>query len=145
VNGEQGYYLFLDINDESLLSVSSRVYKRPASYSPYSNNISVELKSLKTGEKYDEVVSIKLPAKETIPPFLTLLRSKKIIYENIKYITLTIGYFYEETGILDFLKKKSFGWFIDGEEILNTGKDKDKSFLEIQNLLFVNIPVKEEK
>lgn len=144
-SGELGYYLLLDETDNSILKISSRVYPEPP-YFLYSDSRRVELKKLKSGERYSESILIKLPTKETTPPYYgRALTNKKIIPEKIKQIELAIGYFVEEEGIVEFLQRKPFGWYVKGQEAISVGNYKDKSFLEIQNLTTVKIPVIENK
>jgi hypothetical protein len=135
LRGEYGYYLLLDENDDSKLKISSRVYPRYPGF-PYTNEISVELRKLKPGDNYRDNVLVKFPAKETTPAYYGMpLKNKKIIPEKIGEIELSIGYFTEQENIINFLKKKSFGWYVAGENTLSTGE----TFLEIQKLARMEI------
>ena len=142
VNGEPGYYLTLDNTDNSLLRISSRVYQVSNWTHPNPYKMGVELKILKPSETYDERVFIKIPSRESSIYDGSVPRNKRIITsKKIKKVELEIGYFIEDEGILNFLERKPFGWFIQGEETISKGKNKDKSFLEIQNLATFNISI----
>lgn len=145
VSGQKGYYLLIDKIDRSLVKISSRVYPSPP-YFPIIDARSVLLKKLSPGEKYGGTIFIKFPAKETDPPYYGERATKgKIISKMINRIELTIGYFVEEEGILDFLKRKPFGWYVKGQETLYSGKNKGKSFLEIQNLVSLEMLLQSNK
>jgi hypothetical protein len=140
INGEFGFYLSLDESDNSLLKISSRIYPAPLYYAPYSNGTTVELAELRTGEKLKKTIQIKLPTKETMPPYDGDSYKKKTINaKKIKRIELSIGYFFEDEGMLDFLKTKRFGWFINGNESFFSGVNKGTTFLQIQKLATVTI------
>ena len=143
VNGRKEYYLSMDTDNLSRIKISSRAYTRPFYFESYADNCSVELKKLAAGEKYNEIISIKFPAKESDPPYSRPIKEEKITSKKIKEIGLTIGYFVEEEGIVEFLTRKPFGWYISGGTKLEIGKNKGKSFLELQNLVSFRIQVKE--
>ena len=135
ISGAFGYYLALDETDKSVLKIESRVYSTPPYYL-YVDNRGVELKTLDSGQTYNETVTLNFPAKETDPPsYEGTSWNETIVLEKIKEVRFTIGYFAEEEGIIDFLQSKTFGWHIQGEETFSKGDYKDKSFLEIQTLV----------
>src|SRR5688500_16320289 len=80
--GEFGYYFLLNESDNSILQVSSRVFS-PYPGFPYVNKIGVELKKLKIGEKYNDIILTKFPKRETVPPYFGRpLKEKKIFPEE---------------------------------------------------------------
>jgi len=140
-NAQLGYYHLLNETDNSVMQISSRVYPHCITGScPYTDDTRVKLTKLKSGESFSDNVHIKFPVKETIPPNGDPYKNKKIIPQKVKQIEISIGYFFEEQGILDFLKVKPFGWYINGNAKVFSGANKDKLFLEIQNLASINIP-----
>ena len=136
-NNERGYYVSFDIASKTV-TFSSRIFQ-PSLYSPYSDDTSVELKKLNKGEIFNGKIFLKFPLKETIPPIDNPYKIKDIAKSKIKKIELTIGYFGEEEGVIDFLKVKPFGWYINGNETFFSGKYKGKPFFEIQKLVNTNI------
>lgn len=140
VLGEKGYYLSLDNATNSVLEISSRVFQPPL-YSVYRNYTRVQLKELKPNEEMKENISLKSPVMETDPPFEgSAIYNRKIAFKELKRIRLIIGYFFKEEGILDILKVKPFGPYVTGWDPVFSGKYKDKSLLEAQNLASILIP-----
>ena len=142
LNDKQGYYLFLNKTDSSILEVSSSVYpKYPWESYSYSNDIRVELKQLKPGEKYSDQVVITFPTRETIPPYYDPFpKNKKILPAEIKQIKLIIGYFMEDGNTAKFTNIQPSGWYVRGETKLPTRNNTDTTFFEIQKLATINIP-----
>lgn len=163
VNSEKGQYLSLDKKDNSILKIETRVFPPPfVDY--YSNDTRVKLIKLSPNEIYTENINLKFPLRETSPPNGTLSEEfwtkaknktltdeeaeksvegyspfgKKINQKEIKLIIISYGYFIEDDGITDFLKRKPFGWFIKGNERIFTGDSKGKDFIEIQNITTSN-------
>ena len=137
VGGEYSPYISLDDNDKSILNVQWRVFD-PNIVSRIENggvnNTGVELKRLEPGITIKETVALKWPVSETVPPHVSMVY-RKIERDNVKRIRFTMGYFDEDEGITEFLKRKPFGWFIKGYEVLETGLFRGKTFYEIQKIL----------
>ncbi|MDQ3748917.1 MAG: hypothetical protein M3367_07890 [Acidobacteriota bacterium] len=165
VNGEKGQYLLLDRKDKSLLNVSTRVFSLPI-IDYYSNETRIKLIKLQPNEIYAKNISLKFPTTETAPPRDTIpddllpeiknkvqnknftdedfrnlgfnILGKKINSEKIKSVIISYGYFIEEQGIVDFLKRKPMGWFIKGNEKIFVGNFREKQFYEVQNIVSSN-------
>jgi hypothetical protein len=144
VDGVIAPYISVDENDRSRVNVEWRVFDRdivPRLENGGVNKTGVELKRLEPGAVVSETVSIKWPLEQTVPPLLDK-PYQKLERRNVKRIRLTVGYFEEEEGILEFLSRKPFGWHIKGFETLEMGAHKRQPFFKIQKLLSweVNIP-----
>lgn len=149
--GRSGFYISLDDKNLTELIVSSRVYPSPIP-SPPANNTLVKLKKLSPNEIYEEMITLRFPLKETIPPKGNLeykfengelilgkdiSAARTVNLNKIKSVNITFGYFLYEKGIENFLMSKPQGWFIRGNETVSITNNSDrKSFLEIQNLTF---------
>lgn len=145
ISGEQGFYINLADSDSSLLKISSQVHPFSVFYSPYTRYTMVKLEKLEAGEKFSKKIVLKFPLKETIPPNDDPFKLKKISLKKIDKIELSMGYFFEDQGILDFLKTKTQGWYINGEEFIYSGKNKGKTFLDVQNLSKLTISIRKKK
>lgn len=145
VDGEYGPYVSLDNNDDSVVNLQWRVFHRDIvlSIESFSNDTGVELKRLGPGESVQETASIKWPLIETVPPILKKALRNRIDRKNVKGFRFTVGYFEEDEGILEFLTRKPFGWFIKGHETLYTGVFRGKRFYEIQRLLSTEVTMPE--
>lgn len=141
ITGEQGYYISVDETGDYTIKVSSRVYLLSPYYSPPSNDTSVILRKLDMGEKFSEKISLSFPLKETIPPNNDPYKIKKIIPKKIKKIEISIGYFFEDEGLLDFLKTKPQGWYINGIETFFSGQYIGKRLYEIQQVVSADIKI----
>jgi hypothetical protein len=143
--GGSGPYVSLDRIDGSIVDIQWRVFDRDIvqSIACYKNNTGTELKRLDPGKDAEESVAIKWPLSETVPPYLSRVHERKIIRQNVKHLRFTVGYFVEEEGILEFLARKSFGWFIQGDESLETGVFRRKRLYEIQKLVSAEIALTE--
>lgn len=145
VVGTKTPYVSIDENDKSLLNVQWRVFDRDIVWRIENggvNKTGIELKRLEPGGIARSKLSIKWPLEETSPPSLSVYQ-KKIDRSTVKRIRFTIGYFEEEEGILEFLKRKPFGWFITGTESLDTGIPRGKRFYEIQKLVSSEVSIPE--
>lgn len=160
VNREKGQYLSLDKKDNSILKIETRVFP-PAFVNYYSNDTRVKLIKLSPNEIYTENINLKFPLRETSPPNGTFSEEfwakaknktftdeeakksvedyspfgKKINLKEIKSVIISYGYFFEDEGIIDFLRRKPQGWFIKGNEKMFVGDYKGKEFIEIQNIV----------
>ncbi|MGB7069152.1 MAG: hypothetical protein WBD22_06630 [Pyrinomonadaceae bacterium] len=134
LKGEYGPYISIDVNDRSVVNIEWRVFE-PISLAAYSDETGVELKKLGPNESVSETITLNWPLQETVPPIDLHFKCKRIDRKDLKQIRLTVGYFVENDGILDFLSRKPFGWFIKGRETLYSGAFKGKTFLEIQELV----------
>lgn len=133
-----GYYISVDQTEPTTIFVSSRVFAR-LRYSPYTVDTSVKLKKLLPTEEVSCSITLESSLLETVPPIDLPLDKKKIDLGKVKLIKLQVAYFPEEKGLVDFLKSKPFGWFIDGSEKLATGKLAGKRLYEVQQLATNNI------
>ena len=106
------------------------------------NKTGIELKRLEPGKTVREAVSIKWPLPETVPPYLSMVY-RKVERRDVKRLRFTVGYFEEEEGIVEFLTRKRFGWFIGGYESLETGIFLRKRLYEIQKLVSVEVSITE--
>lgn len=127
----------------------------------YSNATRVILKEVKPNETFSEVILLKFPLKETDPPFnhysdelwtkiinkthtdedfkssgkKTHPFGKRIIPEEIETIIVSYGYFFEEPGIIDLIRRKYLSGAVNGSDRPSIGDFKEKSLFEIQNLI----------
>lgn len=137
VDGAYGPYVSLDKSNDGVVDMQWRVFHREIVFSVerFSNDTGVELKRLEPGESVHATVSIKWPILETVPPISRKFLCMSIDRRIVKRIRFTIGYFEEEEGILEFLRRKPFGWYIKGHELLYTGNSRGKRLHEIQRLI----------
>lgn len=147
VDGVFTPYVSVDEKDSTLVNVQWRVF-HPAIILVIENGgvnkAGIELKRLEPGETIRDTVFIKWPLAETVPPYLRRVY-KKVEQGTIKRLRFTVGYFEEEEGILEFLTRKPFGWFIKGHERLDTGVFKGKEFYEIQKLVSLEVSIPDIK
>jgi hypothetical protein len=138
--GAFGPYISLDQRDKTVVEIQSRVFPREIVQAilTYSNQTRVELKRLEPGKTAKETVSIKWPLSETVPPNPSTVY-RKIDRKDVKKFRFSIGYFEAEDGLVDFLKRKPFGWFIKGNELLETGVYQGKFTSEIQKLASLEV------
>lgn len=160
VYGTKGHYLQFEDNADSLLKISSRVFPMPSVYY-YSNSTRVILKEIKPAEIFSEIILLKFPLKETDPPFnhfsddqwTKIINKtdtdedfkssgkkrhpfgKRIIPEEIKTVVVSYGYFFEEPGIIDLIRRKYLFGAVNGSDRPFIGDFKEKSLFEIQNLI----------
>lgn len=135
-NGTRSYYISEDNSGKSVLKVESRVYM-PGTL-PYSDQTSVEVKRLDTGEQSTGTITLRWPLFETVPPIPFHFNRKRIERNSIDKLCFTIGYFIEDDSILNYLKGKHFGWYIRGSENILPGRSGPR-FYEIQKLVSTTI------
>jgi hypothetical protein len=133
-NGSQGWYVTVDENDPSVLVISSRLYNLPP-YDLTINKSSVLLKLLLPGDNYKEIITIKIPTQESMPPYGTEMKRGLINSEKIKYIKAVVGMISEDEGVKDILTYKSEGSFISGAEMIMRGSFKGENLINLQTLL----------
>jgi hypothetical protein len=146
VRGASGPYISLDQGDSSVVNFEWRVFDSNIvlHLDCVVNETRVELKRLEPGKTVQETVLIKWPLTETEPPFLRR-PFRKLERKNVKRLRFTVGYFAEEEGILDYLKRKPFGWFTKGIDSLEVGAFRGKRLYEVQKLVSLELDIPEIK
>lgn len=134
VNGQRGPYLIWSKRENGLLEISNRVFPKPLVY-PYVNKTSVAIALLRPNEESVGEIELEFPVSETEPPLDGALETQKTIASKlIKEITLSIGYFFEEEGILNVLDKAKGRTLVRGSRVLTVGQFKGKELHLAQHL-----------
>ena len=136
VDGSPGAYLSISPKDNELLDLGIRLFALP-SYCTLSSATHVTLRRLDPSASFKEVITIKLPLRETEPPYENPLNKSPIDWSKVKYIRASVGILPDEEGVQDFLKhKEGIGPYASGQESIERGLFRGKRLLELQSVSF---------
>jgi hypothetical protein len=125
------YYLVFD-EKTHLLDIRRNFYKYP----PYITDIEPQcftLKRVKSKEIYKERMFVKYPVSSSYLPI-----DIEINTNETKSIRFQIGILPFDASLIELQNKKPFGHCVDGAEKILEGIYKDKTLIEVQNILKTN-------
>jgi hypothetical protein len=134
-DGTKGWYVSLDEKNSSVLEISSRIYPDPPYFLMY-NGSGVMLKQLSPNAVHSERISIKIPIKETMPPYGTELERMAIDHKNIKFVRAVVGLVPDEEGIREVFEHKVVPGSVTGAEEIMKGSFKGKRLIDLQTVAY---------
>lgn len=136
-NGKKGPYIETDEADSTILNLSVRFYEGP-DYLLFAYPTGVKLLRLDPQTSHVEKYTLTLPLRSTIPPHRRSREKpeeEQIDHTKIRTIKLSVGVLTDDEGMRDLLRRKTFGTFSNGGEVLTKGSLKGKSLLEAQAIV----------
>jgi hypothetical protein len=136
-NGKRGPYIETDEADSTILDLSVRFYEGP-DYLLFANPTRVKLMRLDPQTSHVEKYTLTIPLRSTIPPYRKnreQAREKQIDHSQIRTLKVSVGVLPDDEGIRDLLRRKTFGPFSNGGDVLAKGSLKGKSLIEAQAIV----------
>lgn len=136
---ELGPYIAIGEADRTL-EIAIRFFDRP-NYFLSKDEANVKLKKLDPNSNQIEKYVLPLPLRETIPPYKERVIDtvKPIDANKIETVKIYVAVVPDDEGIRDLLVPKAskpyFDGYLDGGEIIETGRFKGKMLLETQSIL----------
>jgi hypothetical protein len=142
-NGKRGPYIETDEAYSAILDLSVRFYEGP-DYPLFAYPTGVTLLRLDPQTSHVEKYILAIPLCATIPPFRKSreqTEEKQIDHTKIRTIQVSVGILPDDEGVRDLLRRKTFGQFSNGGEVLAKGSMKGKSLLEVQAIVVASYTV----
>lgn len=136
-DGKRGPYIGFDEADSSILNLSVRLYEGP-NYLLFSNATGVKLTSLAPQTSRIETYALALPLHSTIPPYrerLAQSEARLIAHTKLKALKVSIGILPDDEGVRDLLRRKTFGPFATGGELIAKGQFKGEALMDVQTII----------
>ena len=137
MNGSKGYYL--SIPAEKSLMIASRVFGPSVNWDAFKDETSVQLKKLDPNEEHAFAITLQGRLTETFPP-VELYPFKHIDLRDVRNVSVSIGYFVEDEGILKLLRYKKKP-IVNGLAPVLFGPHRHKSLYEFQDLTSASVRI----